>query len=130
MAPVGRTLSVFGAYLFIVALPFLFVPNLVLSTLALPATDEPWIRILGLVVLVLGYYYVRAARDEAPSFVDATVVGRLFAAAGLVLIAVIWSYWAVALFALPEAAGAVWTWTARRRAAGSAPSPAPSLGAH
>jgi hypothetical protein len=120
MSPVGRTLRVFGIYLIVVALPLLFVPNVVLSLLALPATEEPWIRVLGLVVLVLGTYYVGASKDHAPGFTKATVIGRLLAATGLVVIAVTWNYWAIALFAIPDSAGAVWTWTKQRRAAPSA----------
>jgi hypothetical protein len=128
MTAVGRTLRVHGIYLVVVALPFLIVPSVVLSLLPLPEANDAWIRVLGLVVLVLGVYYIAASSDDAPTFAKATVIGRLFAAAGLVVIAVTSGYLFIALFAGPDAAGAVWTWTARRRAAADQPAPEPSPG--
>jgi hypothetical protein len=33
------------------------MPNLLLRLVGIPATDEPWIRVLGLVAASLGVYY-------------------------------------------------------------------------
>lgn len=95
----------------------LLIPNVLLTMLGLPNTDEPWIRVLGVVVLVLGSYYIASGRGEAMAFVRASVPGRLFGAGGLVVIAALFGYWPLMLFVLPDAAGAAWTRSVLRRSA-------------
>jgi len=43
-----------------------------------------WIRIVGMLLLCLGYYYVDAARREVASFFRATVLGRACVVACLI----------------------------------------------
>lgn len=66
---------------------------------------------------MIGFYYLVAARDEAQSFLRATVPLRLVSATVFLGVAVLWGYGAIALFAIPDVAGALWTWSARRQAA-------------
>jgi protein-S-isoprenylcysteine O-methyltransferase Ste14 len=56
----------FGIYMVLVGLALLAVANVLLSLLAYPTTTEIWIRTLGLAVVILGYYYIVAARFEIP----------------------------------------------------------------
>lgn len=117
MVSAARTVVPFGVYLVAVGLILLLIPNVLLTMLGLPNTDEPWIRVIGVVVLVLGSYYIASGRGEAVAFVRASVPGRLFGAGALVVIAVWFRYWPLLLFALPDAAGAVWTRSVLRRSA-------------
>jgi energy-converting hydrogenase Eha subunit A len=93
----------------------LLVPNVLFELLRVPQTDEPWIRVLGVIAIALGVYFVSGARSEATSFLKGTVLGRLIIAAGATVLFALWGYWPAILFALAEAAGALWTWSALRR---------------
>ena len=110
MSNAARSLFVFGLYLFVVGPGFIFVPNLVLSLLGFPTTDEPWIRIIGLLVFVLGYYYVQAALHEHTPFFKATVHGRIAAAVGFVLFVILdLAGPMLLLFGAADFVGAIWT---------------------
>jgi glutathione S-transferase len=76
MDAAARSLVVFGGYLLANAVGLIFAPNLVLGLLGLPGTTEPWIRVLGLVAGVIGYYYIFAARNGLRPFYRASVHGR------------------------------------------------------
>jgi len=57
-------------YLF--GIPFLFFPNQVLPWLGFPPTNEPWIRIAGILFLLIGYssysaYKIRLRETIIPS---------------------------------------------------------------
>jgi hypothetical protein len=117
----SRSILVFGIYLIANALVLVAIPNTLLGLLRLAPTTEPWIRVLGVVVGVLGGYYVSAARQGLTGFFHATVWGR-----GIVLVAL-----AVLVglglappiligFGLVDAAGALWTWVALRSPIGAA----------
>jgi len=59
---------VFGLYLSILALGFLIFPNTVLSLLGLLQTNEVWVRVVGMLLLGLSYYYIQMARLEFKPF--------------------------------------------------------------
>jgi len=69
-----------------------FMPNTVFSVLGLPATDEVWPHVVGVLALVLAFYYISAARSDLRSFAQWTVPARIgvfvsfvaFVVAGLV----------------------------------------------
>lgn len=114
-APAVRTLLPFGIYVILVGATFVTVPNVALGALGLPQTEEPWIHLLGYVALVLGVYYVVAAKSGAAAIARASVPVRCASAVVFLAVAAMWEYWAIALFALPDAAAAGWTWSALRR---------------
>jgi hypothetical protein len=67
---------VFSIYLFVLGIVLITIPNPFLSLFAMPATHDVWIRVVGMLVVILGYYYMTAARNELVPFLRATVVGR------------------------------------------------------
>ena len=110
MSAAALSILVFGIYLLVIGTGFILIPNTILPLFKFPKTNEPWIRVLGIVVVVLGFYYITAAQNELSSFFWATVVGRfgvlilftslvIFKKAKPMLI----------LFGVVDAAGAVWT---------------------
>jgi hypothetical protein len=117
LSPAARTIYYWSFFAFAIGLTFLLVPNLVLSLLGLPATDEPWIRFLGALTITVGIYYRACARAEAIAFFRATLPGRFFVAAGIAVVAAVWGYWPVMLVAVADVGGALWTWSALRRPA-------------
>lgn len=76
MSPAARSISVFAIYLWVMGVVFVFVPNVLLSLFGFPETDEVWIRVVGMLVLILGYYYMGAAREELTGFLWRTVYAR------------------------------------------------------
>lgn len=67
---------VFGVYLVITAIGLMFVPAQFLAPLGFAAPTEPWIRLVGVPVLALAYYYVASARQNNAWFLAATVPAR------------------------------------------------------
>ncbi|MGA9994268.1 MAG: hypothetical protein WBP93_02585, partial [Pyrinomonadaceae bacterium] len=57
MSQAAKSLFVFGIYLFGLGLILLFVPNLILQLFGVTPTNEVWIRLNGMFVLCLSFYY-------------------------------------------------------------------------
>jgi len=68
MSKSALSVLVFGLYLSILALGFLIFPNTVLSLLGLLQTNEVWVRVVGMLLLGLSYYYIQMARLEFKPF--------------------------------------------------------------
>lgn len=74
----SKTIYYFGIYLFLVGITLMAAPNFFLSSFQLPPTNEVWIRVVGVLVFSLGYYYVVAAKNNFIPFIQATVYLRFF----------------------------------------------------
>jgi O-antigen/teichoic acid export membrane protein len=110
MSRAARSVLVFGVYVGVVGLLLSTVPNLVMGPLGFPEAREPWIRVLGVVVVVVAFYYLQAARHELTPFIQWTVWARAVVLVGFVLLVVAGQAApALILFGLIDAAGAAWT---------------------
>jgi hypothetical protein len=114
----GATTSVrvFGAYLVVLGAALIVAPNAVLAPFGIPPTTEVWIRVVGVLATVLGFYYLHAARCGHVPFYRASVVARacVFVCFGaFVLLG--FAPPALALFGTVDFAGAIWTAAALRR---------------
>jgi hypothetical protein len=111
----GRTVFVFGCYLLLLGVPLLLAPNLLLELFGFPPTEEVWIRVVGLLVLYLGVYYVLSGRSGILPFISASVPIR---ASIMVFFAVFVATEMVSpmllVLGLPDLFGALWTWRALR----------------
>ena len=110
MSKAAKSVHVFGLYLALPGLGFLLIPNVLLPLFGGPTTDQPWIRVVGVLVLALGYYYVQAARKELTEFFPVTVHVRVavfvvFAAFVLLRLAPP----TLIMFGVVDLAGAIWT---------------------
>ena len=114
MKGAARTMYAFSAYLLVVGAALSVFPNALLSLVGLPETDEVWIRLLGVVSMILALYYFDAARNNSRSFFAASLLGRAFSAAALVVFWATGQPWQLLIFAGVELAGAAWTYTAMR----------------
>src|SRR5436190_2963501 len=105
-----RILFVFGVYLSGLGLILLFVPNLILKVFGAPPTNEVWIRINGMFVLCLSFFYVQAARNNLAIFIRWTVWARMavifFFAAFVLLVS---ASKALLLFGLIDILYAIWS---------------------
>jgi len=114
-ARAARSIFAFGIYLVVLGSGLLLAPDPMLALFRQPPTHEPWLRVVGVVALVLGLYYVRAAREGVAAFYRWTLGGRLLAALilfGLLALNMVPRF--VFLLAVVDLAGMVWTWRALR----------------
>jgi len=110
MSASAISIFVFGIYVIMVGAGFLFIPNTVLPLFKFPKTNEPWIRILGIIVAILGFYYIIAAQNELTSFFWATVVGRFaLLVSFIVLVVTKIAQPMLITFGVIDALGGLWT---------------------
>lgn len=115
MSKSARTVFFFGIYLFIIGIALLLSPNVMLRMFGLPETGEVWIRVVGMLVIFLGFYYTQTARRELKEFFRLTVYTRatvIFFFAGFVLLG--YAETPLMLFGGLDFVGALWTWNALR----------------
>jgi len=111
----ARTVLFFGIYLILVGITLLLSPNFMLRLFELPETTEVWVRVVGMLVGYLGFYYVMAARKGMTEFIRLTVYTRSTALVffiGFVLLG--FAEPPFALFGAFDFLGALWTWWALR----------------
>ena len=98
------------AYMVLTGVGLVFMPNTVLSVLGMQPVDDVWIKVLGLLALVLSYYYWVMTRNQVVSFIRASIWGRYAFCAGLIAFVLLnQSEKALLLLVVPEAALATWT---------------------
>ncbi|MEY4484230.1 MAG: hypothetical protein RL693_1682 [Verrucomicrobiota bacterium] len=117
------SLLVFGLYMiFVVGFGFMLIPHFVLQLFGLSAGDDLWIRFVGMLASIIGFYYVQVARVGLDRFIPWTVGGRFYAAALMVLFVVLGKVGpGMLLFAAVDTAAATWTLIALRTAHAALP---------
>ena len=116
MTRAAKSLFAFGIYLCGLGLVLLLVPNLILRVFGVPLTNEVWIRVNGMFVLCLSFYYIQASRNELTIFIRWTIGARIaviFCFAAFVLL--VSAPKALLLFGVIDLLSAVWTWSALKR---------------
>lgn len=103
-------------YVLISGLQLLFIPNFLLVTFGLEPTSEIWIRILGMLVLALSFYYYAIYKNGGKEVVRATVQGRLFFCTGLSILVIMGMVKPVLMiFAIIETGLSLWTLSEMRK---------------
>ena len=64
----ARSITVFGAYLALSGLAFIFIPNVILPLFGFAPPVEVWIRVVGLLALILGFYFFYSVRHADGHF--------------------------------------------------------------
>jgi hypothetical protein len=115
MSKSALSVRVFSVYLLVLGAGLLVVPNAVLAPLALPPTNEVWIRVVGVLAVVIGFYYLQASRRDLREFFALTVGGRVIVAVLFVGLALLrFGPPMLFLFAAVDASAALWTYLALR----------------
>ena len=111
------TVKVFSIYMLLLGLCMMLAPVQVFALVQLPLGDGvPFVRSLGMVVLLFGTQYYIAGANNTSSFIRASVFTRMGAVGILAFMALLgWVHWKIASFALIDGAGGVWTWWALQR---------------
>jgi hypothetical protein len=115
MSNLARSITVFGIYLLLAGLSFIFIPNVVLPIFGFPPTTEIWIRLTGLLTAILGMYFLHSVRYDDRHFYRATLYARLIFFTGVTLFVIfkLASPMLIAFGAI-DLIGAAWTWSALR----------------
>ncbi len=58
----GRSLFIFGIYLVLLGILLVGFPNFLLNVFGVPSSTEVWIRVSGILVIIIGYYDIQAGR--------------------------------------------------------------------
>lgn len=115
MSRAARSLFAFGIYLEGLAIVLIIWPNALLRVFGVPPTHEVWIRMLGVLALNIGVYYLVAARDEFRPIIRASVPIRV-GVMGFIVVFVLTNVadTAVLVFGAADLIGAAWTFAALR----------------
>jgi hypothetical protein len=110
MTKAARSIFLFAVYLLGLGIWLLLAPNSMLRLFGMPEAQDVWIRVVGMLVVILSFYYASAARAELAAFFQWTVYARasviLFFAA-FVLLGLARPI--LLLFGLVDLAAAGWT---------------------
>jgi len=113
MSRAAMSLFVFGLYLCGLGLFLLLFPNFLLHIFGVQPTSEVWIRINGMFILCLAFYYVQAARHGLTQLIRWTVWARVavifYLSAFVILLG---APKALLLFGLVDLFAAAWTFIA------------------
>ena len=115
MSKSARSIFVFGLYVAVLGIMLIVVPNFLLRTISRTSTTEVWIRVVGLLLLYLGFYYTQAARKEMTDFFRWTVYTRstvIVFFAAFVLLG--FARPPLVMFGVIDLLGAIWTGLALR----------------
>ncbi len=78
MSKSGKSVFYFGIYLLLIGALLCFIPQQFIATLKLPVMPDAWARLLGVMVLILGGYYIIGGLNNLYPFIKATVYLRSF----------------------------------------------------
>jgi hypothetical protein len=118
MSRTALSIFIFGIYLIFLGITFLFVPEMIFSILAYPTPPDIASRVLGMLFLLLAYYYIRGGLDEEGMgkffmwtvHTRASIIVFLIVFASLQLASPI-----IIMFGAIDLAAAIWTFWALRK---------------
>ncbi|MFV5703654.1 hypothetical protein ACM55F_17485 [Flavobacterium sp. XS2P12] len=115
MNSVNKSIFVFGLYSLLMGIVLLFLSNLVLPMVGLPVSKEPWLHLLGF-VLICSYYYLQSALKGNIDFARYTIHTRLFAPLVVAFLIVTGKAdWHFLSFGIVDGLGGIWTWIELKR---------------
>ena len=120
MSNAAFSVRVFSIYALVLGAILVLAPNILLAIFGVAPTNEVWLRIAGMLLLIIAYYYFQACGAEMTQFFRWTAQGRL--AVPVFFIAFVLLGYAppiLILFGAIDAAAAFWTLTALRKDSGA-----------
>ena len=113
----SRSVFLFGFYLYGVALGLMAQPALLLGTFGITVPeDDTFIRITGVVVGAIAFYYHRMGLADNRPFARLTVIARVWVFTAFLVIVLLGKIEpGLALIGGVDLLGAAWTWWALRK---------------
>ena len=110
MTPAAKSVYYFGFYLYLVSATLIFIPNILLGVLGIPLTNEVWIRVLGVLVGLIAFYYHQSGAKNISAFFPLTIPTRIIVLISFILFAVLKMASPMLVgFGAVDFAGAMWT---------------------
>ncbi|WP_348813889.1 hypothetical protein [Flavobacterium maritimum] len=111
MNSVNKSIFVFGLYSLSMGIVLLFFANLVLPIVGFRISKEPWLHLLGFVLICSSYYYLRSAINGNIDFARYTMHTRFCAPLVIIfLIVTDKADWHFLSFGIVDGLGGIWTW--------------------
>jgi hypothetical protein len=111
MSKSAFSLRVFSIYMLVVGVVLIADPNWLLALFGVPETHEVWIRIVGMLVLIIGFIDFMASANEVRLFFRWSVYIRLAVPIFLIgFVALASAPPVILLFGAIDAGAAIWTW--------------------
>ena len=115
MSKSSLSVFAFGLYTLTLGIVLIVAPNVLLGMFFVPITSEVWIRVVGVLVLYLAFYYIQTARKGMTEFFKLTVYTR----SSLIIFFAVFVLLGLAnppliLFGVVDLIGAIWTGLALR----------------
>ena len=116
MTKAAISVTYFGYYLLVLGVIVIFAPNTLLDLFQMEPTNEVWIRVVGVLTLMIGLYYVRTAPTNNEVFLKTTVIARVLVMLWFTIFVLVgWVSFQLIFFGAVDLAGAAWTWLAMRK---------------
>ncbi len=119
MSRAAKSVFFFGIYALLLGATLVVAPNVLMKIFSVPETTEVWIRVVGMLILLLGYLYVRTGTDkkDMTNFFRLTIHTRTSVIVFLTIF-VLLNYVEpiIIFFGVIDLAGALWTTLALRSA--------------
>jgi len=115
MSSSAKSVFYFGLYIALLGILLIFFPNTLLGLVNVPPTNEVWIRLAGMLLLFMGFFYAQAGRSNLIPFFKWTLVTRgiaFFFVLGFWLGGLV--SWIILAFWLGDLTGLLWMWFALR----------------
>lgn len=108
----AATLSIFiwGIYVLLTGVLLVFIPDKTLHIFGHEKPKDHWIRVVGIIAISLGFFYLNSALNEVYSFYWASIYTRIagfIGFSGLVVFRM--AKPKIILFGIIDAMGAAWT---------------------
>jgi steroid 5-alpha reductase family enzyme len=117
MTAAAKSVFYFGFYLYATGLALIFIPNKLLTAFQLPETTEVWIRVVGVLVLLIGFYYHQMGKQNFKPFYSLTVIARTVVCISFICFVLLKFVSPMIIpFGVIDLLGAVWTFFALKKA--------------
>ena len=115
MTRAALSVYIYGLYLISSGLPFLLIPHFTLGMFGLSAGDDLWVRFVGVLIAIIGSFYVAAVLTRSDRMLSWSVPARYTTATFMaVMVALGEAGLALLIFASLDALTASLTWVAIR----------------
>ncbi len=115
MSKSALSVFVFGLYLAVLGIILIVVPNILLGLFSFPSTNEVWIRVVGVLVIILAFFYIVTAHKDMIDFFRLTVIARPAVFAFFIAFVLLGlANPPLILFGVADVLGAIWTFFALR----------------